>query len=274
MDHPAGLDLMATVVSHLEYCTRHGETVYMEKDEQVLVLEKTNETWWKVVRSGEERPFYAPVTNLRSHLVPRVRLRPGAVRDRRRAPLSTADAERHLGQQYDVTSWESSALQEGRCGPAPVPHVLETPLRQLDDSWAEYSHTSGSYFYNSETGVSRWRPPELQPPPELGEDDLSSCDSLDDSDASDGGPSLLDAELPLPDGWRRRRDSLGEPCFVRDTSPTRWYGCVDADERVYFFPEGSSESHWALPAAPDDWALHGHRLRMLERRPEGRTVGS
>ena len=41
-------DLLATVLSDLEFCTANGSTVRMKKNEQVLVLEKTNNEWWKV----------------------------------------------------------------------------------------------------------------------------------------------------------------------------------------------------------------------------------
>ena len=46
-----------------------------------------------------------------------------------------------------------------------MPHILETPRRQLTGSWAEYGLTDGTpYFYNVETGTTSWRPPGEQTP--------------------------------------------------------------------------------------------------------------
>ena len=41
-------DILATVLADLEFCTANGTAVCMRAGEQVLVLEKTNDKWWKV----------------------------------------------------------------------------------------------------------------------------------------------------------------------------------------------------------------------------------
>ena len=59
-----------------------------------------------------------------------------------------------------------------------MPHILDTPRRQLAGSWAEYALPDGTgYFYNVETGVSSWQPPppppaqQQSPAPAVQEDD-------------------------------------------------------------------------------------------------------
>ncbi|XP_043226178.1 skin secretory protein xP2-like [Amphibalanus amphitrite] len=112
---PMATDLLATVLSDIKFSTANGSEVCMRKDEQVLILEKTNSRWWKVVRSGQGQPFYAPSDVLQERAVPRVRLRSGtgSVRDRRRAPLSAVDAERHISGHEDAVGagwdWRGAA---------------------------------------------------------------------------------------------------------------------------------------------------------------------
>ena len=75
--------------------------------------------------------------------------------------------------------------QVDRSVPPPVPHILETPRRQLTGSWAEYELPDGSgYFYNVETGVSSW---QLPPPPAPAQQQQAAAADDDDLSVSVGG---------------------------------------------------------------------------------------
>lgn len=124
-------------------------------------------------------------------------------------------------------------------GKPPIPHMLDTPLRQLKDGWAEYSDSVCSgrlFYYNADTGVSRWKPPRRCPSPH----------APSESEAS----AVVEVSVPLapmPVGWRRRLDSSGNICYLRSSSPTLWYHSQDAHGRIYYFREGEFKSHWSLP---------------------------
>ena len=86
-----------------------------------------------------------------------------------------------------------------RSADPPVPHILETPLRQLTAGWAEYALPDGSaYFYNVETGVSSWQPPP-EPAPEDAEMSVSEADLL---------PPRLDSGVPGLQHWALMRSCL------------------------------------------------------------------
>ena len=70
------------------------------------------------------------------------------------------------GYPLPQADWTPPAVPQcERPARPPVPHILETPRRQLTGSWAEYGLTDGTpYFYNVETGTTSWRPPGEQTP--------------------------------------------------------------------------------------------------------------
>ena len=60
---PMATDTLATVLADLQFCTANGATVCMRASEQVLVLEKTNDKWWKVsAYTYQDRRFKMPIS--------------------------------------------------------------------------------------------------------------------------------------------------------------------------------------------------------------------
>ncbi|XP_043222416.1 rho GTPase-activating protein 27-like isoform X1 [Amphibalanus amphitrite] len=134
--------------------------------------------------------------------------------------------------------------------PPPVPHILETPIRSLHDGWGEYLHHGRKYYYNVDTQSSTWKPPRRNVKSPATSPDKSVSDPS--RPTAEAGTPVLEVDVPLvplPPGWRRRVDSTGELCYVRDSSPTRWYSNQNEDDHVYFFKEGSNSSTWTLPSA-------------------------
>ncbi|KAF0294369.1 hypothetical protein FJT64_007928 [Amphibalanus amphitrite] len=106
--------------------------------------------------------------------------------------------------------------------PPPVPHILETPIRSLHDGWGEYLHHGRKYYYNVDTQSSTWKPPRRNVKSPATSPDKSVSDPS--RPTAEAGTPVLEVDVPLvplPPGWRRRVDSTGELCYVRDSSPTR-----------------------------------------------------
>jgi len=55
-----GRDVFVVVSYDFEYITEEGKEVWMKEGEVLLLLSKTNNDWWQVIRRGDRRPFYAP----------------------------------------------------------------------------------------------------------------------------------------------------------------------------------------------------------------------
>lgn len=55
-----GHEVFVVVSYDFEYHTEEGKEVWMKEGEILLLLTKTNNDWWQVIRRGDRRPFYAP----------------------------------------------------------------------------------------------------------------------------------------------------------------------------------------------------------------------
>uniref|UniRef100_A0A023EZK1 Putative rho gtpase-activating protein n=2 Tax=Triatoma infestans TaxID=30076 RepID=A0A023EZK1_TRIIF len=58
-------DTNVEVLYDFEYSTKEGQKVSIREGEKLLLLKKTNEDWWQVIRSNGRRPFYVPSTYVR-----------------------------------------------------------------------------------------------------------------------------------------------------------------------------------------------------------------
>jgi hypothetical protein len=52
------------VIYDFSYSASDGRQINIAKDERFLLIQKTNKDWWKVIRGGERRAFYAPANYL------------------------------------------------------------------------------------------------------------------------------------------------------------------------------------------------------------------
>lgn len=53
-------EVYVEVLYDFKYYTDDGNEIKIKAGEELLLLRKSNENWWQVIRSSEENPFYAP----------------------------------------------------------------------------------------------------------------------------------------------------------------------------------------------------------------------
>lgn len=53
-------EVYVEVLYDFKYYTEDGSEIKIKAGEELLLLRKSNENWWQVIRSSEENPFYAP----------------------------------------------------------------------------------------------------------------------------------------------------------------------------------------------------------------------
>lgn len=53
-------EVYVEVLYDFKYYTEDGNEIKIKAGEELLLLRKSNENWWQVIRSSEENPFYAP----------------------------------------------------------------------------------------------------------------------------------------------------------------------------------------------------------------------
>lgn len=58
-------DINVEVLYDFEYSTKDGQKVSIKEGEKLLLIKKTNNDWWQVIRSTGRRPFYVPSTYVR-----------------------------------------------------------------------------------------------------------------------------------------------------------------------------------------------------------------
>ena len=54
--------MLIKVLYDYKYKTRDGEDVSIIKDENLILLDKTNSDWWHAQRSTENKAFYVPAS--------------------------------------------------------------------------------------------------------------------------------------------------------------------------------------------------------------------
>uniref|UniRef100_A0A1B6LTH6 Rho GTPase-activating protein 12 n=1 Tax=Graphocephala atropunctata TaxID=36148 RepID=A0A1B6LTH6_9HEMI len=53
-------DVSVRVLYDFEYTTKYGRNIKIAAGERLLLIKKTNNDWWQVIRSSEQRPFFVP----------------------------------------------------------------------------------------------------------------------------------------------------------------------------------------------------------------------
>ncbi|GFR13635.1 rho GTPase-activating protein 15 [Trichonephila clavata] len=53
-------EVYVQVLYDFQYHTEDGEEITMKAGEELLLLKKSNENWWQVIRDSDNHPFYAP----------------------------------------------------------------------------------------------------------------------------------------------------------------------------------------------------------------------
>ncbi|KAG8308461.1 Rho GTPase-activating protein 9 [Homalodisca vitripennis] len=53
-------DVSVRVLYDFEYTTKYGRNIKISAGERLLLIKKTNNDWWQVIRSSEQRPFFVP----------------------------------------------------------------------------------------------------------------------------------------------------------------------------------------------------------------------
>lgn len=57
-------DVYVEVLYDFQYSSEDGNEVKIKAGEELLLLKKSNENWWQVIRSSDADPFYAPSSYL------------------------------------------------------------------------------------------------------------------------------------------------------------------------------------------------------------------
>lgn len=57
-------DIYVEVLYDFQYSSEDGNEIKIKAGEELLLLKKTNENWWQVIRSSDGNPFYAPSSYL------------------------------------------------------------------------------------------------------------------------------------------------------------------------------------------------------------------
>lgn len=57
-------DIYVKVLYDFQYSSEDGNEIKIKAGEELLLLKKSNENWWQVIRSSDGNPFYAPSSYL------------------------------------------------------------------------------------------------------------------------------------------------------------------------------------------------------------------
>lgn len=57
-------DIYVEVLYDFQYSSEDGNEVKIKAGEELLLLKKSNENWWQVIRNSDVNPFYAPSSYL------------------------------------------------------------------------------------------------------------------------------------------------------------------------------------------------------------------
>lgn len=95
------------VVYDFEYTTKYGRNIKINSGERLLLIKKTNNDWWQVIRSTDQRPFFVPASYVEEiQVAPPVAARRGREREdvppvaaRRRQEESTNSPEAIINHQ-------------------------------------------------------------------------------------------------------------------------------------------------------------------------------
>lgn len=102
-------DIKVRVLYDFEYKTRENKCVSIKEGEKLLLLKKTNDDWWQVIRSSG-RPFYVPATYVKE--IPRAPSRPSLSKGEEKIKVEKPQVlKRTIFEKPSVPSYENIPLE-------------------------------------------------------------------------------------------------------------------------------------------------------------------
>lgn len=102
-------DIKVRVLYDFEYKTRENKCVSIKEGEKLLLLKKTNDDWWQVIRSSG-RPFYVPATFVKE--IPRAPSRPSLSKGEEKIKVEKPQVlKRTIFEKPSVPSYENIPLE-------------------------------------------------------------------------------------------------------------------------------------------------------------------
>lgn len=101
-------DIKVRVLYDFEYKTRENKCVSIKEGEKLLLLKKTNDDWWQVIRSSG-RPFYVPATFVKE--IPRAPSRPSLSKGEEKIKMEKPQVlKRTIFEKPSTPSYENIPL--------------------------------------------------------------------------------------------------------------------------------------------------------------------
>lgn len=102
-------DIKVRVLYDFEYETRESKRVSIKEGEKLLLLKKTNDDWWQVIRSSG-RPFYVPATFVKE--IPRAPSRPSLSKGEEQIKMEKPQVlKRTIFEKPSTPSYENIPLE-------------------------------------------------------------------------------------------------------------------------------------------------------------------
>lgn len=102
-------DIKVRVLHNFEYKTRENKCVSIKEGEKLLLLKKTNDDWWQVIRSSG-RPFYVPATYVKE--IPRAPSRPSLSKGEEKNQIEKPQVlKRTIFEKPSTPSYENIPLE-------------------------------------------------------------------------------------------------------------------------------------------------------------------
>lgn len=102
-------DIKVRVLYDFEYKTRENKCVSIKEGEKLLLLKKTNDDWWQVIRSSG-RPFYVPATFVKE--IPRAPSRPSLSKGEEKIRMEKPQVlKRTIFEKPSAPSYENIPLE-------------------------------------------------------------------------------------------------------------------------------------------------------------------
>ncbi|XP_050437352.1 rho GTPase-activating protein 12-like isoform X2 [Adelges cooleyi] len=102
-------DIKVRVLYDFEYKTRENKCVSIKEGEKLLLLKKTNDDWWQVIRSSG-RPFYVPATFVKE--IPRAPSRPSLAKSEEKSKFEKPQVlKRTIFEKPSTPSYENIPIE-------------------------------------------------------------------------------------------------------------------------------------------------------------------
>lgn len=107
------------VLYDLDYKNHEGEPISIREGDKCLLLKKSNDDWWSVIKQGEKKAVYVP-SNYVEEIVPATSPKPAL---HKKPPEVPKKPGKPVIKEEDVTNADEEKAAAGEDGIPPVNHV-------------------------------------------------------------------------------------------------------------------------------------------------------